>query len=167
LYAHVKDNVIDAVSGLPPQKVYEFGRWWDLRDLDPAKLANVGWYLVSQTARPADTTTHRWDAQFTFDGTKVSQTWVQVAKTAEDIAQDTYTANELELLSKAKAAYTGNNDFLVNQNVTDYLNASNTPTAAQTFAIVKLALSHLRALTRQVNALIRLAARDLGSTSGT
>ena len=58
--------------------------------------------------------------------------------------------NEKTLLDKAKTALTANATFL----------AIATPTNAQVSAQVK-------ALTRQVNALIKLAARDLADTTGT
>lgn len=69
---------------------------------------------------------------------------------APDTAGDIAGANEADLLSKARAAYAGNLTYL----------AIASPTNAQTAAQVK-------ALTRQVNALIRLVGRDLASTEGT
>lgn len=62
----------------------------------------------------------------------------------------TEATNEADLMAKARNAITGNKNFL----------AIASPTNAQTVAQVK-------ALTRQMNAMIRLEVRDLLDTSGT
>jgi hypothetical protein len=82
------------------------------------------------------------------DGVQVTaaQARTEYAATADGTA----AVNEKALLDKAKAALTANATFL----------AIATPSNAQVSAQVK-------ALTRQVNALIKLAARDLADTSGT
>lgn len=87
---------------------------------------------------------------------------------ADQAAQSTLLlTNEEVLISRAKAAIAANNEFLTNSSVQAYLDASATPTAAQTFAIVKIALRQIRLLTRAVTALIRLTVRDFTETTGT
>lgn len=92
MYAHVTAGTVDSV-GQPPQLVYQDGRWWDLRDRDPVTLALVGWYLVTETTRPADTATNTSTAAYTFNGSAVVQSWTVVAKTPEQIAADTAASN--------------------------------------------------------------------------
>ena len=64
--------------------------------------------------------------------------------------QDTQNANKQALLQKAAAALTANASFL----------ALASPTTAQ-------AVTQVKALTRQVNALIKLAVNDLANQDGT
>ena len=66
------------------------------------------------------------------------------------LEQATEEANSADLLAKAKAAVSNNLTFL----------AIASPTNAQNAA-------QLKALTRQVNALIKLTVRDLATTDGT
>jgi len=84
MYAHVTNGVVDAV-GSPPQLVEQDGRWWDLRDRDLATLALVGWFPVTETARPADTATTTWEPVFTPGDGDVDQSWSEVPKTPEQI----------------------------------------------------------------------------------
>jgi hypothetical protein len=72
------------------------------------------------------------------------------ARADAEAAEATLVANEAELIRRAKSALTGNATFL----------ALGSPTNAQT-------LAQVRALTRQVNALIKLTARDLTDIAGT
>lgn len=85
----------------------------------------------------------------TADGALVDQAGLDfaVAEAAKDVAAE---ANRAALLAKAVAAQAGNATFL----------GIGAPTTAQT-------LAQVRALTRQVNALLKLAADDLANTSGT
>lgn len=70
--------------------------------------------------------------------------------TTQAFTEPVTLANQATLLSKAQAALTNNETFL----------ALATPTSAQ-------AVAQVQALTRQVNALIRLATSELSSVSGT
>lgn len=149
MYAHVTSGVVDSV-GPPPQLVFQDGRWWDLRDRDPATLALVGWYPVTEAARPADTATTRWEPAFTFNGGTVTQSWVEVPKSAAEIQAQTEQTNRDALLAKARNALTVNATYL----------GVASPTNAQN-------LAQIRALTRQVNALIKLEVQDLLTTDGT
>lgn len=149
MYAHVTAGVVDAV-GQPPQIVYQGDRWWDLRDREPATLTLVGWFPVVEAERPADTATTRWDPVFTPTGETVTQSWVEVPKAQEEIDAETFETNRLALLDKARNALTTNNAYL----------AVGSPTNAQN-------LAQIRALTREVNALIKLEVRDLLNTNGT
>lgn len=90
-----------------------------------------------------------WSATGTLTGTR-SYTPAEAEQVDERVMVRTIIANEADLIARAKTAITANAAFL----------AVTTPTTAQAVAQVK-------ALTRQVNALIRLVGRDLLSTDGT
>ncbi|MBK6556087.1 MAG: hypothetical protein IPG16_02355 [Comamonadaceae bacterium] len=90
-----------------------------------------------------------WSATGTLTGTR-AYTPAEAAEADERVMVRTSTTNGAALLAKAATALTNNAAFL----------AVASPTNAQAVAQVK-------ALTRQVNALIRLARRDLLSTDGT
>ncbi|MBK7565020.1 MAG: hypothetical protein IPI21_12460 [Propionivibrio sp.] len=90
-----------------------------------------------------------WSATGTLTGTR-AYTPAEAAEADERVMVRTIIANEADLIARAKTALTANAAFL----------ARTTPTTAQAVAQVK-------ALTRQVNALIRLVGRDLLSTDGT
>lgn len=92
MYAHVTNGTVDAV-GTPPQLTYFNNRWWDLRSRDAATLAVVGWFLVTEVAKPADTATTTWDPVFTPAGSVVVQSWVERPKTAEEIAEALAASN--------------------------------------------------------------------------
>lgn len=149
LYAHVAANAVDAV-GQPPLLYDDGARWWDLRDRDPAILATLGWLPVTQTPRPADTDTTTHDYSVTLVGGVPTETWTERPKTQAELDAATAATNEAALISAARGAIAGNKTFL----------ALASPTNAQTLAQVK-------ALTRQMNALIRLQVRDLLDTTGT
>lgn len=84
MYAHVTEGVVDQVGGLP-RLVFQDGRWWDLRTLDPATLAEVGWYEVAMTERPPDTATTTWEDTYTFDAGTVTQVWTERDKTQQEL----------------------------------------------------------------------------------
>lgn len=88
MYAHVTDGTVDAVQGQPPQLVYVDGRWWDLRTLDAATLALVGWFPVVEAERPADTATTKWDDAYTLTGDTVTQSWNEVPKSQDEIDEE-------------------------------------------------------------------------------
>ncbi len=115
-----------------------------------ALAAACGWLPVAVVARTADTATHTSDYAVTLVGGVPTDTWTVRAKTQAELDATTSTTNGAALLAKAATALTNNAAFL----------AVASPTNAQAVAQVK-------ALTRQVNALIRLVGRDLLSTDGT
>ena len=147
LYAHVTDNVVDQV-GQPPAVVLVDGRWYDLRPRDPAVLAVAGWVEAVETPRPADTDTTTHDSGWIIDGDHAVQTWTPRPWTTDEQAARTESANETTIRDKATTALGTNTTFL---GITSPTNAQN---AAQ-----------IKALTRQVNGLIRLAIRKLDGTT--
>ena len=97
MYAHVTNGAVDSV-GAPPYLVFSGGRWWDLRDRNPATLAAVGWFLVQEAARPADTATTTWDPVYTPAGPVVVQSWVERAKTTQETADALTASNQAAIL---------------------------------------------------------------------
>ena len=165
MYAHVTNGTVDAIDQ-PPQYSYANGRWYDLRTLDPTTLAIVGWYQVIETTRPTDTATNTSTASYTFNGSTVTQVWNVVAKTQAQIDADTAATNGSTLITKATNALGNNTTFLANTTVSNYPGISN-PTTAQTTAQVKALSTQVLALTRQIDALIKLQINDLSNTNGT
>ena len=102
MFAHVTTGTVDSV-GNPPQLVFSGGRWYDLRDRDAATLATVGWYPVQEVAKPADTALTTWTPVFTPNGAVVVQSWIEVAKTPEQLAGETAAANESTIRAETEA----------------------------------------------------------------
>lgn len=146
LYAHVTAGTVDQV-GQPPAVVLVDGRWYDLRPRDPAVLAVAGWVEAVETPRPADTATDTSDMTWTLTDGKAVQTWTVRPKTPAELQADTEAANEQTIRDKAATALNTNTTFL----------GIASPTNAQNAAQVK-------ALTRQMNGLIRLTIRRLDGT---
>ena len=177
MYAHVTNGTVDQL-GNPPEKWYDGTRWWDLRTLDAATLATAGWYLVSETNRPADTATHKYVASYTFTSNTVVQSWVQTAKTPQEIAADTVTVNYNDLLAKIPTALANNQTAITNLQTAvaalntisgqSWANQAQRDTALKNNATHTATIGqHAIALTRQNNALMRIIGNLLDSTSGT
>lgn len=177
MYAHVTNGTVDSI-GTPPEKWFDGTRWWDLRTLDPATLATAGWYLVTETTRPNDTASTKYVASYTLTGSNVTQSWVATPKTADEIAQDTASANYSELLAKIPTAIANNITAITNlQTAVSGL----TTIAGQTFAnqtqrdnALKSNSQHsaligqqVIAALRQNNATMRIIGSLLDSTTGT
>ncbi len=153
-YALVVGGTIRSTRSAPPPAARRLdnGAWVTPLDgiwTDPLAAA-CGWLPVTVVARPADTPTHTSDYAVTLVGGVPTETWTVRAKTQAELDSSAITTNEADLIARAKTALTANAAFLAAKN----------PTTAQAVAQVK-------ALTRQVNALIRLVGRDLLSTDGT
>jgi hypothetical protein len=117
MHAHVSEGVVDQV-GRPPRLAYDGTRWWDLRALDPEVLAMVGWFPVTEAARPADTPTTTWDATYTAAGDVVTQAWVQRAKTPQELAAQTEQANMTSIEANLRQ------DLAAMQTIVDTANAT-------------------------------------------
>lgn len=149
IYAHITNGAVDQV-GAPPATAYAAGRWWDLRTLDPDALTACGWQPLVELPRPADTSTATADLSYALVDGAPTQVWTIRDKTQAELDAVTVATNETALLTKARTALTVNATYI----------ALAAPTNAQTVAQVK-------ALARQVNALIKLRIGDLLDTSGT
>ena len=147
LYTHATAGGLIDQIGQPPKAAFDGSRWWDLRDRDPVALAATGWMVAQETPRPADagTTTH--DTGWIVDGDHAAQTWTPRPWTTDEQAARTKAANEATIRDKATTALGTNATFL----------GLTSPTNAQNAAQIK-------ALTRQVNGLIRLTIRRLDGT---
>lgn len=105
-----------------------------------AELAALcGFVTVVNTARPADTPTETYVRSVVRIGDVVSVVWTARLWTADELAAQQANVNGDTIRDRAALALTGNSAFL----------ALATPTNAE-------AVAQIRALTRQVNGLIRL-----------
>ena len=164
MYAHVTDGVVDQ-TGTPPFTMYSVtdDRWYDLRTLNPTTLAKVGWYPVNEIAKPADTATHTWEASYTPNGGTVNQTWVQVAKTAEQLQRELENSNYTSLIAKATTAL--NNNIAAMPTIQAITTATFANNTARDNAIKNLATQQVASM-KQINALIRMVCGLLSTQDG-
>jgi hypothetical protein len=177
VYGHVTNGTVDQI-GMPPEKWFDGTRWWDLRTLDANTLKIAGWYLVTETARPADTASVKYVPAYTFNGSSIVQSWTQVAKTPEEIAADTATTNYAELIAKIPAALANNQTAITNLQTAiqalntiagqSWANQTQRDNALKNNATHTATIGqHAIALTRQNNVLMRIIGDFLSDTSGT
>ena len=149
MHAHVTNGIVDSV-GRPPDLAYDGTRWWDLRTLNLATLAIVGWFPVTEVTRPADTASTTWDVVYTLNGSVVVQSWVERPKTAEEIA----------------AALASSNSNTIRQLLTDTLptleTITNTTNAAMTG---NTAAAAIKDEARAIRRIIRLLTDNLSATN--
>lgn len=145
-YALVLDGQIQSVGPLPRGASRLSDRAW-LQPLDPADAASCGYLEVVDVERPADTAqvTHDRSVELV-DGTP-TVVWTQRAWTPEELTARTEAANGSTIRTQAETVLTANRTFL----------GLASPTNAQT-------LAQVRALTRQMNGLIRLTIGHLDGT---
>jgi len=116
MYAHVTNGLVDSV-GNPPQLVEQDGRWWDLRDRNLVTLALVGWFPVTETAKPADTATTTWEPVFTPGDGDVDQSWSEVPKTPEQLQAELEQTNR-QTIEQALGDFSGLDSILALDNGT-------------------------------------------------
>lgn len=114
------------------------------------EMAACGLVQVVAVARPADTATTTTDRSVTLLAGVPTEVWTSRPKTQAEVDATTAATNDADLRAKAATALTNNGTYL----------GIGSPTNAQ-------AVAQVGALTRQANALIRLAIRALSDTSGT
>lgn len=102
IYAQVEDGTVGVIAPAPTRPGYgPDGHWHDYTNPSEvtAYLTDGGWLPVVETPRPADTATHTHHAVYTLAGQTVTQTWQQVAKSAEQIAAEKHAADLATLRS--------------------------------------------------------------------
>lgn len=116
------------------------------------QAALCGFVPIASTPQPADTDTTTYERSVELVDKVPTVTWTPRAKTPAELAAATTTTNTATLEAKARAAIIANGTYL----------ALAAPTNAQT-------LAQVRALTRQMTALVRLSLRGglLDDTTGT
>jgi hypothetical protein len=149
-YVHVTNGVIDSGELRRPTKLFRVSDgarvlWWD--GITEAELNACGWFAVVQVARPADTPTHTSDRSVTLVNGSPTETWTLRLKTQAELDADTARTNDATIRQQAETALSNNRTYL---QIASPTNAQN---AAQ-----------LRALTQQMNGVIRLI---LGKLDGT
>ncbi len=145
-YALVRNATIEQVGALPRLWPDTDGRWWDFRNPLPAgvALADLGWYEVTDVARPADTATTTFDRSVALQDGTPTVTWTERQKTPAEVQAADAQANRGSIRDKALAALSDNADFL----------GLASPTSAE-------AVAQVRRLTRECNGLIRLVLGQL------
>ena len=119
--------------------------WWE--GITDAELNQCGWFKVATVPRPTDTATTTTDRSVIVTLTVPTELWTVRNKTQAELDSDRDTANGTTIRSQANTALDNNRTYL----------AVATPTVAQVTAQV-------RALTQQMNGVIRLV---LGKLDGT
>lgn len=141
MHAHVINGVVITV-GSPPDLGYKDGRWWPLRDSVGGLLALLGWFPVIEAPKPADTPTTVWEPVFTVDGSKVTQSWVEVPKTAEQLEAEREDTNQRTLTEMLAQDFADLQVILADTNA----NINNNPAAR-----IKTGFRVLRRLVRVAN----------------
>lgn len=148
MYAQVVNGTVETVSKSLPNGARRLdNQQWviGLPDASTALQEACGWFQVVDTARPADTATDTYVRSVEVVGGVPTVVWTATPKSAEQIEADRVSTQDATLRSQARTAHTNNQTYI----------ALASPSNAQIAAQVK-------ALTRQVNALIELVvARDL------
>lgn len=154
MYAHVDHDGTITEWRLPGSARRSDTREWvmGLPDAPEAMRQACGWFAVKPTPQPADTATTTYERSVELVDKVPTVTWTPRAKTPAELAAATTTTNTATLEAKARAAIIANGTYL----------ALAAPTNAQT-------LAQVRALTRQMTALVRLSLRGglLDNTDGT
>ncbi len=149
-YAFITNGTVNAEAGRPPTSArrLDTGEWvLGLRDASVDIQQACGWFAVTDTPRPADTATTTHDRSVQLVANVPTVVWTERPFTPDEQTARTANTNRTTIEQQATTALDANRTFL----------AITSPTNAQTLAQVK-------ALTRQNNALIRLA---LGKLDGT
>lgn len=148
-YALIQDNQIQSIGSLPNSARRLDTQEWvmGLATAPPELVAATGWAEVVDTARPADTATTTHDRSIELVNGTPTVVWTQRAKTPDDLAGEQQQANRSTIEDQARNAFAGNRTY-----------AASTPTAAQTTAQVK-------ALSRQMNGVLRLLLNELDGTN--
>lgn len=140
--------------------MFDQGRWWDLRDKDPARLAARGWLPVTLTARPADTPTTTTDYAVALVAGVPTETWTSRAKTAAEIAAATAATNRATLTGTATldGRLTRLAAYKTDPEIVAALARSNTTaiTTQELNRLVKVMLRREERLTATVALLVRL-----------
>lgn len=119
--------------------------WWS--GITEVELNQCGWFTVATVARPADTPTQTSDRSVVVVNNLPTEKWTVRAKTQAELDADRDRANDTTIRQQAITALNDNRTYL----------AIGAPTNAQVVAQV-------RALTQQMNGVIRLV---LGKLDGT
>jgi hypothetical protein len=149
-YVHLSlTNVIDSAEVARPTELQVRGGgtrlWSDY--ITSAELAECGWFAVVTVAQPADTPTQTSDRSITVVAGKPTETWTVRNKTQGELDSARDQANNATIRSQATTALDNNRTYL----------AVGAPTNIQVVA-------QLRAVTQQMNGVIRLV---LGKLDGT
>lgn len=149
-YALVIGNAIQSEGSLPSSaRRLDTDQWvLGLPDASVSLQRACGWYVVAETARPADTATLTTDRSLTLVGGVPTVTWTSRNKTAQEIADTTGITNRATLVSQADGALATNTTYI----------ALASPSTAQNTAQIK-------ALSQQMNKVIRLVIGKLDGTT--
>lgn len=149
-YTFVQNDTIQSVGQLPRSARRLDTREWVMGLASaPAPLVEAcGWFPVTDVARPADTGTTTFDRSVELVNGTPTVVWTARAKTTQELANDTETANRATIQTQLTTALAANRTFL----------AITTPTTAQNAAQIK-------ALTRQNQGIIRLLLNQLDGTN--
>jgi hypothetical protein len=150
-FAHITGSTIDTIRGSAPTEGVRQDTGQTVSGIQPTDivtLAACGWRPVTDVAKPADTGTDTYDRSLQLLAGVPTVVWTQRPWTQAELDSRTADTNRTTIVEQATTALTDNATFI----------AIATPTTAQNAAQIK-------ALTRQVNKLIRLAIGKLDATT--
>lgn len=148
-YALVTNGAIQSLGRLPSSaRRLDTGQWVMGLAIAPVAMQQAcGWFAVADTPRPADTATTTFDRSVELVDNTPTVVWTERAKTQAELDAEANTTNRATIEDRARTALATNRTFL----------GLSSPTNAQNAAQIK-------ALTRQMNGVIRLL---LGQLDGT
>ena len=156
-YALVEGDTIVEGPGPLPDVWNDGERDWDLRPMDDAELAELGWYEVVTVPRPPDTETTTYDYSVELVAGVPSEVWTERPKTPDEIAGAEASANTTQMVAESDEAV----DKLVA--VVEALNLMTDQTNA---TINANPASFIKDLARECKTIARQANREARLTSG-
>jgi len=155
-YALVQNDAIIQMGAVPP--VWNDGqRDWDTRGMPDEELGALGWFSITYTDRPPNTTTTTWDSAIVLvDGLPI-EVWTERPWSAEELAADESAQNTSQMVAEQNESV----DKLVA--VVEALNLitsmTNSEINANPAAVIK-------DLARECKTIARVANREARITSG-
>ena len=150
------DTIVEGPGGLPD--VWNDGaRDWDLRPMDAAQLAELGWFEVIETERPPNTDLTTWDSTVEVVDGIPTVVWAERPWTSEELAADESQQNVSQMTAESNEAV--DKLVLVVENLNALTDMTNADINANPAAVIK-------DLAREVKTVARQANREARLTSG-
>lgn len=101
MYALVRNNtILKQQTTLPESEtlISDPGTWvTGLQYKSVEVQRSTGWYEIIETTRPTNTATDTFDRTLSWNGSEVTETWVQRSKTAAELESERLAVNSIEI----------------------------------------------------------------------